>query len=269
MTNEAQTTTPAHPATVVHTDETGGVFTITLDSPSNRNALSTALRAELLAALTAAEQSRTARVVVLTHTGPAFCSGMDLKENATAAAGAEGVRQVPRILQAITHCSKPVVAKVGGAARAGGLGLLAACDVVVAASTARFAFSEVRIGLIPAVISVPILRRVSPAAARELMLTGTVFDAPRALQIGLINAVAEPAVLDDAVAGYATQMLAGGPAALAGTKLLLLAGHDDSDARYETLLQLSATQFSSAEGKEGGLAFLDRRQPSWVTPAAH
>ena len=126
------------------------MFTITLDSPANRNALSTALRAQLLAALDCRRcRAATARVVVLTHTGPAFCSGMDLKENATAAPGSEGIRQVPRILQAIAHCPKPVIARVGGAARAGGLGLLAACDIVVASNTAKFAFSEVRIGLDP------------------------------------------------------------------------------------------------------------------------
>ena len=253
---------PPHP---VHIDERGGLFTITLDSPANRNALSTALRAELLAALDAATQSHTARVVVLTHTGPAFCSGMDLKENASAAPGSEGIREVPRILQAIAHCPKPVIARVGGAARAGGLGLLAACDIVVTSTAARFAFSEVRIGLIPAVISVPLLRRVAPSAVRELMLTGAVFDATKALQIGLANAVAGPAELDAKVAEYASEMLQGGPAALAGTKLMLLAGHDDSDQRYESLLALSARQFSSPEGREGGLAFLERRPPDWTT----
>ena len=150
---------------LVHTRQASGVFTITLDSPANRNALSTALRSQLIAALEAAARSTSARVVVLDHTGPAFCSGMDLKENVSAAPGSEGIREVPRILQLITHCPKPVIAAVGGAARAGGLGLLAACDVVVASATARFAFSEVRIGLVPAVISVPILRRVAATAA--------------------------------------------------------------------------------------------------------
>ncbi len=253
---------------LVHTDEQGGVFTITLDSPANRNALSAAMRTQLLAALDAAEQSRTARVVVLTHTGPAFCSGMDLKENASATAGSEGIRQVPRILQAITHCPRPVIARVGGAARAGGLGLLAACDIVVASNSAEFAFSEVRIGLIPAVISVPLLRRVAATAVREFMLTGTVFDAAAALRIGLVNAAVDPESLDGRVADYAGQMLQGGPGALAATKLMLLAGHDDSDERYASLLQLSARQFSSPEGQEGGRAFLERRTPDWLSSAS-
>ncbi len=261
-------TNPVYVQPLVHTVEEAGVFTITLDSPANRNALSTALRAQLLTALAAADASRTARVVILTHTGPAFCSGMDLKENATAAPGSEGIRQVPRILQAIAHCPKPVVARVGGAARAGGLGLLAACDIVVTSNTAKFAFSEVRIGLVPAVISVPLLRRASPTAVRELMLTGAVFDASQALEMGLVNAVAEPDALDERVAEYVGQLLQGGPAALAGTKQMLLAGHDDSDARYEALLELSARQFSSAEGHEGGRAFLERRLPNWVDQTA-
>jgi methylglutaconyl-CoA hydratase len=250
--------------TVVRTGESAGVFTITLDSPANRNALSTTLRVQLLAALESATQSPSARVVVVTHTGPAFCSGMDLKENAAAAPGSEGIRQVPRILQAITHCPKPVIARVGGAARAGGLGLLAACDVVVASAAAGFAFTEIRIGLVPAVISVPILRRVAPTAVRELMLTGAVFDAATALRIGLINAVAEPDLMDERLAGYVNDLLLASPAALAATKMMLLGGHDDSDQRYESLLALSARQFSSPEGREGGLAFLERRLPNWV-----
>jgi methylglutaconyl-CoA hydratase len=253
---------------LVRTREAAGVFTITLDSPANRNALSTALRSQLLAALETATRSADTRVVVLNHTGPAFCSGMDLKENAAAAAGSEGIRQLPRILQLIAHCPKPVIAGVGGAARAGGLGLLAACDIVVASTQAKFAFSEVRIGLVPAVISVPVLRRAAPTAVRELMLTGAVFDTATALRIGLVNAVADPELLEEQVGAYAKELLQGGPAALAGTKMMLLDGHDDSDARYESLLELSARQFSSAEGREGGLAFLERRAPNWTAGAS-
>lgn len=252
---------------LVQTDETGGVFTITLDSPGNRNALSTVVRSQLLAALDVASASDTARVVVLSHTGPAFCSGLDLRENATATVDSAGVREVPRILQRIAHCAKPVIARVGGAARAGGLGLVAAADIAVAASTARFAFSEVRIGLVPAVISVPVLRRVSPAVARELMLTGGIFDAARALQIHLVNAVAPPDELDDRVAAFAAELLQCGPGALEGTKRMLLATHDDSDERYDALLAMSADQLASAEGKEGGQAFLDKRLPSWASGA--
>lgn len=250
---------------LVHVDQAGAVFTITLDSPANRNALSSALRAELRAALEAAAASPTARVVVLTATGTVFCSGMDLRENATAATGSEGVRELPGILQRISRCPKPVIARVAGPARAGGIGLLAACDVVVAADTAHFAFSEVRLGLIPAVISVPVLRRVSGPAGRELLLTGAVFDAYRARDIGLVNAVVGPDLVDAKVAEYVDQLLLGGPAALAGTKALLAAEYDDSDARYQALLDVSSKQFTGDEGREGGRAFLEKRPPEWVT----
>jgi methylglutaconyl-CoA hydratase len=247
-------------STLVRLDVTGGVGTITLDSPANRNALSAAVRTGLVAALDAAAADDEVRVVLLGHTGPVFCSGMDLKEEA-ADPGRQGVRELPGILRRISRCPKPVLARVGGPARAGGIGILAAADIVVAAPAATFAFSEVRIGLIPAVISVPVLHRVAPAAARELLLTGAVFSAARALEIGLVNAVAED--LDGAVAGYVRDLLAGGPSALAGTKAML---HtlDDSAERYDRLLAISARQFASTEAREGGLSFREKRRASWV-----
>lgn len=262
---------------LVHYQVADAVATITLDSPTNRNALSAAIRVQLLSALEDAANDDRARVVVLSHTGPVFCSGMDLKETATAAVGSQGVRELPRILQTIARCPKPVVARVGGPARAGGVGIAAAADIVLAAANATFAFSEVRIGLVPAVISVPVLNRLSAVAARELMLTGEVFNAQRAKEIGLVNAVAqvagatdaaeEPhalaAALDDLVAGYVTALLKGGPNALSATKSLLRQGLDDSDHRYAALLELSANQFASGEGREGATAFAEKRPPAW------
>ncbi len=236
-----------------------GVATITLDSPGNRNALSAAVRRELTEALDRASTDPAVRVVVLTHRGPVFCSGMNLKE---AAGGGQGVRELPDILRLIAHCPRPVVAAVNGPARAGGIGLLAAADIVLAAPHATFAFSEVRIGLIPAVITVPVLRRVAPAAARELLLTGEVFDAARASRIGLINSVEPdlPAAVDRCV----TALLAGAPGAIAGTKRVLNEGWDDSAERYAALLDISAAQFESEEAREGGAAFLGRRPASWL-----
>ncbi len=264
---------------LVRTTTAAGVATITLDSPHNRNALSAQLRSELVAALDAVATDERARVVVLTHTGPVFCSGMDLKETATAAVGNEGVRELPGILQRVARCPKPVIARLAGPARAGGIGIMAAADIVVAAAHATFAFSEVRIGLIPAVISVPVLDRMDRVAARELLLTGEVFDADRALHTGLVNAVAhadhrdgsyEPddgvAALDDLVDSFITALLQGGPTALAGTKAMLQQGLDDSDERYAALLELSAGQFASGEGREGAVAFAEKRPPSWIPP---
>jgi len=248
---------------LVHLEVAGAVATITLDSSRNRNALSAAVRSQLAAALDAAIADDAVRVLVLSHRGPVFCSGMDLKEEAVAAPGRQGVRELPAILRRIMRCPKPVVARVGGPARAGGIGIMAAADIVLAASTASFAFSEVRIGLIPAVITVPVLHRVAPFAARELLLTGEVFDAATALRIGLVNGV--PDDLDAAVAACVQSLLAGGPTALAGTKALLQSGLDDSDERYAALLDLSARQFSSAEAREGALSFFEKRPAAWVT----
>ncbi len=248
---------------LVHYQVADGVVTITLDSPGNRNALSAAMRAQLTAALERAGADPDGRVVVLTHTGPVFCAGMDLKETAVAQPGSEGVRELPRILQLVAHCPKPVIARLAGPARAGGVGIMAACDIAVAVRAATFAFTEVRIGLIPAVISVPVLARLSPVAARELLLTGEVFDADRALSIGLVNAVTDPDGLDATVRQFTDALLAGGPGALAGTKALLGTGVDDSDARYGELLELSARQFDTDEAREGARAFAEKRPTSW------
>ena len=248
---------------LVKLSEADSVLTITLDSPANRNALSAELRAGLADALTAAAGRSSVRVVVLTNTGTTFCSGMDLRESSGATSVSAGVRELPRLLQLVVRSPAPVIAVVRGAARAGGIGLLAAADVVVATSDATFAFSEVRVGLIPAVISVPVLRRMSPAAAHELLLTGAQFDAARALRTGLVNAVAEPADVDAVVRAYLDRFRSGAPGALAGTKAMLARGHDDSDGRYAELLELSAQQFASAEGQEGGRAFVEKRPPSW------
>jgi len=260
-TDAARTHAADQQRDIVHLAVAGGVATITLDSPANRNALSAAMRTGLLDAFDAVAADPAVRVVLLTHRGPVFCSGMDLKE-AAAAPQRQGVQELPAILRRIARCPKPVVARVAGPARAGGIGIMAAADVVVAAPSATFAFSEVRIGLIPAVITVPVLHRVAPAAARELLLTGAVFDAAKALAIGLVNAVADD--LDVAVGGYLAALLAGGPAALAGTKAVLLADLDDSDQRYAQLLAISAAQFASAEAREGAASFAQKRPPSWL-----
>ncbi len=262
---DARDRTPAAGAAreLVRLEVSDAVATITLDSPTNRNALSAAVREQLIGALDVAASDPAARVVLLTHRGPVFCAGMDLKEEARAVPGRQGVRELPAILQRIARCPKPVVARLAGPARAGGIGIMAAADIVVAAPSVTFAFSEVRIGLIPAVITVPVLHRVGPTAARELLLTGEVFDAERAREIGLVNAVSED--LDDAVSAYLSALLAGGPTALAGTKALLGAELDDSDARYARLLEISAAQFITEEAREGALSFVEKRAPGWVS----
>jgi methylglutaconyl-CoA hydratase len=254
--------------TLVRADTTGGVCTITLDSPHNRNALSSALMTELLACLDRAAGDDAARVVVLSHTGTVFCSGADLKETAAALA-ADG--QVPAarlgdVLAAVWECPKPVVARIAGAARAGGVGLVAAADIAVCSTTATFAFSEVRLGVIPAVISATVVPRLAPRAVAELFLTGDTFTGHRAAQIGLVSASVDDDELDATVERFVGSLLRGGPAALAATKRLMHTAPDVRPLaeRLADLTALSAAFFASAEAREGMAAFAGRRDPVWM-----
>jgi methylglutaconyl-CoA hydratase len=247
---------------LVRFDIDRGVATITLDSPHNRNALSAQLRAELKEHLDTALGADDVRVVVLTHSGPVFCSGMDLRE---ASGGAVAGEEFPRILENIWTSPKPVVARLAGPARAGGLGLVAACDIAVAADTVTFAFTEVRIGVVPAVISVTVLPRLLPRAANELFLTGETFDAGRAVEVGLLNRAVPAESLDDEVRGYTDMLALGAPGALAATKSMLRSSRPDSMADdLRQMLELSARHFGSAEGREGMAAFLEKRPAAWV-----
>jgi methylglutaconyl-CoA hydratase len=247
---------------LVHLDVERGVATITLDSPHNRNALSAQLRRELADHVTTALSDDAVRVVVLSHSGTVFCSGMDLKE---ASGGAVAGQEFPQILEAIWTSPKPVVARLAGPARAGGLGLVAACDIAVAADTVTFALTEVRIGVVPAIISVTVLPRLLPRAANELFLTGETFDAARAVQVGLLNAAVPADRLDEEVDRYTGMLALGAPNALAATKQMLRSPRPASMADdLAAMLTLSAKHFGSDEGREGMAAFLEKRKPSWV-----
>lgn len=257
-------------AELVHYEVVAGVATLTLDSPPNRNALSAALMAQLAAGLAAALADADVRVLVLSHTGRVFCSGMDLSEARGGAAGQQGVHALPHLLETIWSSPKPVVARIAGPARAGGVGLVAACDVAVAARSASFAFTEVRLGIVPAVITVTVLPRLTARAAHELLLTGEVFDGARAAAVGLVNSVVDDVDLDAEVARYVSMLALGAPGALAETKRLLLGGPHPGEAtitqRFAALVALSAERFASAEGQEGIAAFTEKRPASWVPP---
>jgi methylglutaconyl-CoA hydratase len=246
---------------LVRSDTTRGVTTLTLDSPANRNALSSALISELLAGLAAAAADPEVRAIVLTHTGPVFCSGADLKETA-ASPSAPPAGRLGEVLAAIWTGDKPVVARIGGPARAGGLGLIAAADIAVCTTDATFAFSEVRIGVIPAVISATVLPRLAPRAAAELYLTGNTFDGARAADIGLVTTAVPALELDATVDGYVRALVRGAPGALAGAKRLLHRG--DLAAELDRLTNLSVRYFGSREGREGIAAFREKRDPTWV-----
>ncbi|MFL6095593.1 MAG: enoyl-CoA hydratase-related protein [Blastococcus sp.] len=249
---------------VVQVEVARGVATLTLDSPANRNALSRALRSQLRDALADALTDDAVRVVVLDHTGRVFCSGMDLAEAAGGGAQDQGVREFPDLLESIWTSPKPVVAVVRGPARAGGVGLLAACDVVVAAESATFAFSEVRLGLVPAVISAVVLPRMVSHVAHRLMLTGNVFDAATAASGGLVDLVVPDADVDGELRAQLVELTAGAPTALAETKRLLHAG---SSLDFDELLELSARFFASEEGQEGIASFREKRPARWVPTA--
>lgn len=241
-----------------------GTGTVVLDSPANRNALSARLRRELLAALDTAAADERVRVLVLTHAGPVFCAGMDLKESRDAAADDQGVGELPAILRRLWEFPTPVIARLAGTARAGGVGLVAATDLAVAADTVTFAFTEVRIGVVPAVISATVLPRLHPRAAQELLLTGNPFPAARAAAIGLLTAAVPPADLDAVVAAYVTALLRGAPGAQAATKELLRRPYRTDLGDLDELQRWSADHFAGPEGQEGIAAFLEKRPPAWV-----
>jgi methylglutaconyl-CoA hydratase len=248
---------------LVRSERRGAAAVVTLDSPANRNALSRALLEQLDAAVSDAMADDGTRVVVLTGEGPVFCSGADLKEQR--AGGGPGPVGLPDVLTRIVEGPRPVVARVNGAARAGGLGLIAACDLTVGLASATFGFSEVRIGVAPAIIAVPLLRRMPRQALRELFLTGTTFDGVRARQVGLLDRAVDDGDLDAAVDSLVAQLAQGGPEALAATKGLLreLPGPDLQED-FRRMAELSAERFGSAEAREGIAALLEKRPPSWA-----
>jgi len=230
-----------------------GIATITLDSPANRNALSQQLLADLHAALDDAEAANS-RVVVLTHTPPVFCSGADLKERST---GVVDSTSFVRAIERLGATAAPVIAAVNGPVRAGGIGLMAACDLVVVESSITFAFTEVRIGVAPAIITGPILHRCGWSKLASAYLTGEVFDAPTALDIGLVTHVADDVAA--IVSQLCQNMLLGGPNALAATKQLLRRAHTMPE-----LQALSESLFTSEEGCEGMAAFAEKRPARWA-----
>ncbi|ASL17558.1 enoyl-CoA hydratase-related protein [Mycobacterium intracellulare] len=235
---------------------------VVLDSPHNRNALSAQLLTELDIALSDALSNPTLRTIELTATGTIFCSGADLKERSQENQGSD---LFPTILKRIRSSDKPVICRLNGPARAGGIGLMAACHIVVAPRSATFAFTEVRLGVAPAVIAVPVLQRVVPHSACKLFLTGRTFDAAEAEAIGLVdNAVADDDVAG-VVDGYVREITLGAPGAVGATLRLLLTVPTTvyDEALYE-MNALSGTLFAADEAREGIAAWRERRSPAWA-----
>ena len=258
--------TEAGQVPLVRAETAGGVAAVTLDSPHNANALSTGLLTQLRAALDQAMSDPAVRVVILTGAGKVFCAGADLTEALTNPSGATSL--MSGVVQLLRDSSKPVICRVNGAARAGGIGLVAACDIAVAVDRASFAFSEVRIGVVPAVISVPCLRRMPSRAAAEYFLTGEAFGAARAAEIGLLTRAVPAGELDPEIARYTSMLLRGAPGALAGTKGVLRDVPAESVADgLARMAELSGRYFGSAEAREGMTAFAAKRDPGWVPTA--
>lgn len=263
---------------LVRYETRGGAAHLTLDSPHNRNAISTALVDQLHTALDRAAADSAARVVVLGHTGSTFCAGADLSEasagqggptdesNTPAGRAARRTRIFLDLLRAIIAHPKPVIAAVDGHVRAGGMGLVAACDLAVAGPAATFALTEVRLGLAAAMISVPLASRVNSRDLTRVLLTGEKFDAAHGRSIGLLTETAEDvsSAVDDLVAAF----LPCSPQGLAENKALLAAPLlAELDERGDHLAGITARLFTTPEVTEGMTAFLERRPPSWAAGA--
>ena len=247
-------------AELVRIDIDEQIARITLDSQHNRNALSRQLVAELGEAIDTAEAAE-ARAIVLGHAGPAFCAGADLKERSEDGSPPDSSAMVT-VMRRLADTGRPTIAAVEGAVRAGGIGLMASCDLVVVDRSVSFALTEVRIGVAAAIISVPILARVPPAKIAAAMLTGEPFDAEEARSMGLVTQVTDDvrAQVDRWCAG----ILAGAPRAVRETKALLRRVPTlDRDTAFAEMQTLSEALFQGPDAREGMAAFREKRTPVW------
>lgn len=240
-----------------------GVFTITLNDTANRNVLSLGLVSEFVAAVDAAEADDSIRVVVVTNQGSVFCAGADLSERSSGDA-APAAADPAMVFGRIRNSPKPFIGRIAGHAVAGGLGLAASMDISIAVDEAKFGFTEVRVGVAPAIISVICLPKMRQADATEAFLRGNRFLAPEAVRLGLINQAVPSGELDEAVNEVVADLLEGSPGGLAACKQLVTKvpalGFDDALA---WTAELSAQLFRGPEGAEGMAAYLEKRPPSW------
>lgn len=248
---------------LVLTSTERGITTITLNDDANRNALGPDLIEGLMDAIDRADADPGVRAVVLTNNGSVFCAGANLK---TANAGRAGAPTGLDLFSRFRRSPKPFVGRIDGHCVAGGMGLAAAMDIAVAIDTAKFGFTEVRIGVAPAMISVLCLPKMRPAEAAAAFLRGNRFLAPEAVRLGLINEAVPAEALDDAVGAIVDDLRLAGPNALAATKSLLTTVPGMSvDEAFAWTAELSAGLFREPEAAEGMAAFREKRPPSWVT----
>jgi methylglutaconyl-CoA hydratase len=249
----------------------GAVERLMLNRPAVRNAFNAQMIAELSAwAADFARDARGARLVVLGGAGKSFCAGADATWLATIASHSEeeNIRDATatsQMFRALNELPVPLIGRVHGAAIGGGAGLAAVCDIVVSTDDAVFGFPEVKLGIVPAVISPFVLAKIGPSAARELFITGARFPAARAYKMNLVHAVVPAADIDETIGRYVAEILAGGPEAIAATKTLIRdisRGDTRSDSEHVTAQTLAARR-ASPEGQEGLRAFLEKRKPHW------
>jgi enoyl-CoA hydratase len=242
-------------APLVHRHLDRGIAVVTLDSPHNRNALSADLLDGLTAEFEQAGADGAVRAVLLTHTGTTFCSGADLADPRAR----QGPARLAALMRQMAALPKPVVARVRGHVRAGGLGLLAACDISVATGAADFAFTESRLGLAPAVASIPVLAAADRRAMARYFLTGERFGTAEAIRTGLVTA------RDEELEGILAGLRAAAPQGLSATKELTAAALLAAlAAGTDAMADLSGRLFASADAAEGMRAFLQRRDPPWA-----
>lgn len=259
--------------TLISKTDGRGVLTLCMDRPEVYNAFNAAMIADLTTALTDADQDDSIRIVVITGSGTCFSAGADLnwmrsqveaslEDNEADALG------LARLMRMLNYLSKPTVAMINGAAFGGGVGLIAACDITIAADNARFGLTEARLGLAPAVISPYVFRRIGEGNARRYFLSGERFDAQQARDIGLIQQAVSQDHLDKAIEEIISALLKGGPSAVAHCKQLAfaVAGHNAESQKTidEFTAGLIARLRISAEGQEGLTAFLEKRKPDWI-----
>lgn len=245
------------------------IATITLNRPEKRNAISTEMIQELLGALDACEHERATRVVMITGSGKAFCSGMDLDAlkaiaGQSADQNLEDSRRMARMFRRLYDFPKPLIAAVNGPAIAGGCGIATLCDFTLAVPEAKFGYTEVRIGFIPAIVSVFLIRQIGEKRARDLLLTGRIFGAEEAQQLGLVNAIVPQEKLLATARELAASLLTSSPTSLTRTKTLLSQSARESlDRDLELAVAQNAAIRATRDFKEGVASFLEKRKPDW------
>jgi len=249
----------------------GQVVRVTLNRPEVRNAFNEELIAELTTWAESVKAAGPARVAILSGAGPVFCAGADLTWMSKMVAytrdeNVRDARAMARMFEVLDRLPIPLIARIHGAALGGGAGLAAVCDIVVAAEDAAFAFTEVKLGILPAVISPFVLAKIGRSAARELFLTGSRFSAVRAREIGLVHAAGPVEDLDRMVAKYVNDLLTSAPEAIAAAKELIaeVATRTPTSASEYTIDAIAARRVSP-EGQDGMNAFLGKRPPKWIS----